>query len=242
MSSWRKIMAVGCTHGPLICPVAAAAVVEFKRQFEPDVSLDLGDINDWAAFRTGAGAGDLDQDLVEDFAASKRWLEMYQPTHRCFGNHDNRVTKLSNHPNKIIRFAASALFNDLAEVDRENGTIVKPYRQRGGWHEFGGTLWGHGWMYNEQAIRDHAEAYGRCVIAHLHVPGTAIARNWEAAQAWCVGMMGDPEKFPYAADRRNTLRWGHGLVWGYFNDTQSHLYLESWPCKHGEKEDVRWML
>ena len=242
MSTWRKIMAVGCTHGPHICPVAAAAVLEFKRQFEPDITIDLGDLNDWAAFRTGAGAGDLDQCLVEDFAASKRWLEMYRPTHRCFGNHDNRVTKLSNHPNKIIRFAASALFNDLAEVDRENGTIVKAYDMRHGWHRFGDTLYGHGWMYNEQFIRDHAEAFGRCAIAHGHVPGTAFARTLAASQAWCVGMMGDPDKFDYAAYRRNTLRWGHGMQWGYFNDTQSHLYLESWPCAHGEKENVRWML
>jgi len=242
MSSWRKIMAVGCTHGPMACPVATAAALEFKRQFEPDVTLDLGDVNDWAAFRSGAGAQDLDESLVADFAASRDWLRMYQPTHRCFGNHDVRLLKLQNHPNKIISYATSKLLNEIAEVDRENGTSVKPYDQRHGWHVFGGTRFGHGWMFNEQAIRDHAEAYGRCVIAHLHVPGTAMARTLSAAQAWCVGMMGDPDKFGYASTRRNTLRWKHGLVWGYFNGAESNLYLEAWDCQHGEKEHVRWML
>ena len=235
-------MAVGCSHGPMACPVAQSAVLEFRRQFEPEVVIDLGDVNDWAAFRSGAGAQDLDESLVEDFAASRDWLQRYRPTHRCLGNHDVRLVKLQNHPNKIISYATSKLLNEVAEVDRESGTVVKPYSQREGWHIFGGTRWGHGWAYNEQAIRDHAETYGRCVIAHLHVPGTAMGRTLEAPQAWCVGMIGDPAKFGYASERRNTLRWKHGMVWGYFNDTQSHLYLESWECKHGGKEEVRWML
>jgi len=41
-------------------------------------------------------------------------------------------------------------------------------------------------MYNEQAIKHHAETYGQCVIAHLHRVGWERARTLDGASGYCV--------------------------------------------------------
>ena len=51
---WVKFIAVGCSHGNLIDPKAAAAVFEFKRRFNPQRIFHLGDFCDTAALRSGA--------------------------------------------------------------------------------------------------------------------------------------------------------------------------------------------
>jgi hypothetical protein len=64
----------------------------------------------------------------------------------------------------------------LEKIAKELKARLYPYHIRS-FYELGGTKFLHGYMYNVQAIRDHAETYGQCVIAHLHRVGWCLDRT-----------------------------------------------------------------
>jgi hypothetical protein len=240
VSKWTKFVAAGCSHSTFACPRATDALIGFCERYKPEVRIDLGDVHDFTAFRAGAkGTKDESASIADDFNAGVAWLKRYRPTHRTLGNHDHRIFKLIDHPNAIVAHCAGKVIEDLRQVDEANGTIVRPYHMKNGWFTFGDTKFGHGWMYNMQAVRDHAETFGKCVIAHLHVPQEARGRRDDDPISWCVGTLGDPEKFTYAHANRNWLSWAHGFVWGEFNEEHCVVRLERQTCGHGGHENWR---
>lgn len=238
VQKWRRIMAVGCNHGAHACGEAQSHVLSFAATFKPHIKLDLGDVRDYTAFRTGAkGSADEAANVDADFDAGSDWLKRYRPTHRCEGNHDHRVYKLVGHHNAVLSYAASRVVNEISEVDRKNKTIVHPYHPVKQWFEFGGFRWGHGIMFNEHAMRDHAETFGNCVIAHLHKDGVFHGRTLNPSTCYCVGMMGNKYTMDYALNFRNWMTWGHGCVAGEVSDKSARLRLYSARCNNGEPED-----
>jgi len=235
---WKRLMAVGCTHGVYACAEAQRNVLAFRESYKPHAVIDLGDVWDWAAFRSGAkGTKDEAANIAMDCHAGAEWLRRYRPTHRTNGNHDDRIYKLADHPSAIIAHAASAVGEAVRQVDEKNKTLVRPYHQKNGWWQFGDCKFGHGWMYNEMATRDHAETFGKCVHAHTHTPCTAVGRTFPQAQAWSVGLMADPERLTYAHVRRAWLRWAHGMVFGEYSDNFCAIQLVTCQCENGKKEN-----
>lgn len=224
-------MAVGCTHGDIADPKLLKQVLKFKKDFNPAIALELGDVVDTAAFRTGArGTRDQARPIAPDFQAGKRWLQEYEPTHLSWGNHDARLVNLSDSADAITAHAAGVLWEDLNATLRSLKTKTVPYDFEHNWFEFGGTYWGHGFWYNDQSVRDHAEYLGGPVVmAHLHVPQIVVGRTRNPSQSFCVGTLGDIEKFTYARLRRATARWGHGCVFGEVSDREARLWLASAP-------------
>lgn len=230
-------MAVGCNHGAYACKAAQDNVLAFAEEYRPDIKIDLGDVRDFAAFRGGAhGSKDESAPVEDDFDAGSDWLRRYAPTHRCEGNHDHRIYKLIGHKNAILSYAAGRVLNEISEIDRKNGTIMRPYHPKKQWFDFGGYKWGHGIMFSEQAMRDHAETYGNCVIAHIHKPGVTVGRTHTRSTCYSVGMMGDKHKMDYALSFRNWHSWAHGCVFGEVSDVGAKLYLATAECGDGEPE------
>lgn len=237
-------MAVGCVHSIYACPEAQKAILRFRDSWKPHTVVDLGDVHDWTAFRTGAkGTKDETADIDLDFNAGADWLRRYRPTHRSNGNHDNRIYKLCLDHRAMVAKAAAAVVEDVRRIDEKNKTIVKPYFPiRENWHTFGDTKFGHGLMYNENAVRDHAEHFGKCVIAHLHSPGSAQGRREDKPTGWCVGTTADPDKLEYAVVRRAWEKWAHGLAQFEYNDRECHVWLTKQTCNHGGPEEWRFLL
>jgi hypothetical protein len=235
---WKKFVAVGCNHSVFACRNAQDAVMTFTERWKPTTRIDLGDVHDFTAFRTGAkGTKDEGADVGLDFKAGVDWLKRFRPTHRVNGNHDHRIHKLLDSPNAIVAHCAGKVIEDIREVDEKNGTLVKPYFMRN-WWKFGDTKFGHGWMFNVNAVRDHAESYGKCVIAHLHVPSEARGRRDDSPVGWCVGTLAQPDLMTYAHGNRNWLCWAHGFVWGEYNDRECIVRLERKNCE-GKREQWR---
>lgn len=228
---WRRVMAVGCSHGDLIDTRIAKQVLRFRDDYKPEIRFELGDVIDTAAFRHGAkGTKDETRPIAPDFFAGKRWLQQYEPTHIAWGNHDVRLLEYADHPNAILAHAASTLWNDLTDTAAHLKAKTVPYDIEKGWFDMGGVFWGHGFMYNENAVRDHSEMLGGPVVmAHLHQPQQVEGRIRGAARSFCVGTLGEIEKFSYARRRRATLRWGHGCVFGEISDKEAVLWLASCP-------------
>jgi hypothetical protein len=233
---WKKALAVGCLHSAYACPVAMDNVMALVEDLKPDERVDLGDLHDFAALRKGASGGDELTDLTADYDLGIRWLKRFRPTKRCHGNHDHRMYKLLNDPRGKLALLAKMVVDGIRSVDEENGTEVKPYHQRRGWFQFGDTLGGHGYMAGAHGMRDHAETFGNCVIAHLHVAGSAAGRTRNRARCYCVGTMVDPDNAEYAVNFRNWNAWQHGAAEIEYTDTQSHVRLYTAFCNHGGPE------
>lgn len=225
---YKRFIAIGCSHGHLADRAALKAVLKFTESYKPTVRIHLGDFTDQAAFRSGAkGTNDETVSIKDDLAAGLNFLREFRPTHLVNGNHEDRLWKLADHYNEIIARAAGSVVTEICNLAREMGTQhIDHYSipRRSGF-EMGGFLWTHGWMYSEQAIRDHAEMLGNVIFAHLHRPGMATGRRSDNPVAYCVGWLGNRERMDYAKARRATTAWKNAFAWGEIGPDNSQVYL-----------------
>jgi hypothetical protein len=224
---WKRVMAAGCTHGDLAHPGARKRALEFRRRFNPQIRYDLGDLIDTACFRSGApGSKDEAKSPRDDHEAALRWLRQYEPNRIAWGNHDWRLHDLKDHPKAIVATLAGNLWASLEDEARRLKAKTAPYDIQRGWLHEGGVAWGHGYMFNMMAVRDHAEMLGcPVVMAHLHAPQQVEGRTVKDTSSFCVGALADDELLTYGRRRRQTLTHGHGIVYGELCDTEAHLWL-----------------
>lgn len=222
----KKILAVGCSHAIYADPIAISAVLKFKREFKPDTTVHLGDLVDTTALRGGAkGTPDEAKKIKPDIDGGIKFLRLLEPTVFIWGNHEARITRLQDHPNAIVSYAAEKICEALDEECKKLKCTVVRYTGINQGITFGGYRYMHGVMFNEMAVRDHAEAFGNCVFAHTHRCGIAVGRRSDSPRAYCVGTLTRRENMDYASARRSTLAWSQGFVWGYYGDDWSQLWL-----------------
>lgn len=237
-TKWRKIMLVGCSHGLHLSADARNAVLHFRDHFQPDDVWHLGDYLDTTAFRAGAqGTADEAEDIPPDLMTGLLFLEELGATYAFDGNHEHRIYSKLNHPNALIRYAAEQVANIIEQHFKKAHITRVPYHIQRGWRPFGNFVAGHGYMYNEQACRDHAEAFGNVVFAHTHKTGLAKGRRLDNPTGICVGTLADIPNMDYATTRRATLSWNPGICWGYYNDTKTQLWLHE-----QNSGDNNWLL
>ena len=226
-SQWKRWMAVGCSHGYLADPKALATVLKFEQRFKPHIRVHLGDFTDQTAFRSGAaGTRDETVSIADDLAHGLNFLEEYRPTHLLNGNHEIRLWKLADHHNEIIARAASTTIQEIRTLaEKMKCQYVEHYDITRSWIELGDAKLLHGFMYSENAIRDHAEHFGKCVIAHLHTVGEAAGRRSDGARGYCVGTLANIPSMSYALTRRATARWSHGFAYGETNGKETRIWL-----------------
>lgn len=231
---YRRVMAIGCTHGDLADQSRLDEAIAFRDRFKPDVRFDLGDLIDTRAFRSGArGSKDEAADPVPDRNAAADWIRRYEPTHVSWGNHCWRLVEWQGHPNAVVSYAASTIWEDLQKAVREVHAKTRPYHISKGWFEMGGVFWGHGYMHNQTAVRDHAEMLGgRVVMAHLHTPEQVPGRVINSGPSFCVGTLANVDRMTYADRNRSKTRWGAAVLFGEVSEKESHLWLVS--AKPGE--------
>jgi hypothetical protein len=214
----------------LIDPNAAEAVLRFKQIYKPNTTVHLGDFVDTAAFRAGAkGSEDESRDIAPDFEAGLTFLKKLRPQIIMCGNHEARLYRLQKHHNAIIR----ELSGDLIERIRTTAAIckaeivedwsIRAYRTIGNYKLM------HGYMYGENACRDHAEAHGNIIFAHTHRAGMAKGRRDDNPTGYCVGTLSNIPNMDYAAARRSTLSWAGGFVWGEYTDDQAVCWVHEQP-------------
>lgn len=232
---WKRLLAVGCSHGNLIDPEARSAVMKFKQQWKPQTMIHLGDFVDTAAFRTGAkGTSDESEPIRPDFNAGLSFLKDLRPTLIFNGNHEARLWKLAQHHNAIVKECAE----DLIERIRTRAALCKSELVEGwsirDFRMVGGVKYMHGYMFGENACRDHAEAHGNIVFAHTHRAGMQPGRRDDSPTGYCVGTLCQISAMGYAESRRSTLSWRGGFVWGEYCDDKSVLWLHQQPETQSE--------
>jgi hypothetical protein len=206
-------------------------VLTFKERFKPQLTIHLGDAIDLACLRTGAaGSADEGADPEGDLNDGLAFLSQLRPQVYLLGNHEARLRHLMESPKAIISALACRVYQQIQDRAREIKCKVIDYNFQNGWYSFGDTLAGHGYMVNEMAVRDHAEAicsgqHNKVLIAHLHRVSQAEGRNRAHPTGYCVGWLGDPKQAGYAANRRATTSWSRGFAWGEYCDNETQIWL-----------------
>jgi predicted phosphodiesterase len=238
MTKWKRFLAVSCSHGHLADAKATKAALEFKKRWKPDLTLHLGDLIDLAALRGGAmrnpDATDRAASIAEDFRAGINFLHLLEANVFFVGNHDFRLYEMQNSPNAIVSHCATSGLAELHQACKDIRAEIVQYDIETGWREFGGTLFGHGYMFNQMAVRDHVEALRKpIVIGHLHRVDRQSGRSIGAPVGWTIGCLANVGAMHYARRNRATLAWQHGIAWGEYNDKNCITNVVS-PTPDGE--------
>lgn len=227
---WKRFTVVSCSHGHLADPVALKTVLKFNERWKPHHRIHLGDYIDTASFRTGArGTTDETVSLESDLSAATIFLRDYRPTVLLNGNHDIRLWKNANHHNAIIAECAQSLIREIRRALPKDCHFVETYRV-GKWStlshfRLGDATLLHGWKYNVNAVRDTSRSYGKTIQGHLHRVVRQPADRPDGAVGYCVGYLGDEEKFEYADTQHSKMEWQNGFGWGEYTDTCCHINL-----------------
>ena len=224
-------MALGCTHGHLADQSLLNQILDFETRWKPHTRIHLGDAIDLACLRSGAiGTADDSADPEGDLNDGLAFISRYRPQVYLLGNHEARLTSLMESPRAIVSALACRIYQQILDRAKEVKCEVVPYNFQEGWRQFGDALFGHGYMINEAAVRDHAEAVcsgsaNKAVIAHLHRVTQAEGRNRAHPTGYCVGFLGRTEEMGYAATRRATTSWSRGFAYGEYCDNETIIWL-----------------
>lgn len=223
---WKKFMAVGCSHGYWADETALDAVLTFKDRYKPDTTIHLGDYIDTTTFRSGANRKEQAGATQRDVECGITFLSQLQPDILFNGNHDIRLWEAADDPTDgKNRDLAQIYIAQIKEALPKKITFIESYRIDKSFYKLADTTLAHGFMFSENAIRDHVETYGKCLIAHLHKVGSSPGRTIDSPTGYCVGYLGDIDKFTYAHRKRSTLGWSQGFAWGEYSNDEMMILL-----------------
>jgi len=227
---WKRFLAVGCSHGNHIDPVAAAAVVKFRDAWKPTTVVHLGDFVDTAAFRKGArGGSDESEPVGPDIDAGCKFLQQLRPTIVLNGNHEIRLWNLQNDRNAIV---ADCAMNIVSRLQKQMKALKAEYVEGWSIRDFrmiGNYKLMHGFIFNENSCRDMAETEGNVIFAHTHRPGMAKGRRSDNPTGYSVGTLSNIPNMDYANARRATHAWAGGFCWGEYCDDRTMVWLHEQP-------------
>jgi hypothetical protein len=239
----KRVMAIGCTHGNRANKNALAAALLFREAYRPDEVIHLGDAYDLASLRAGSLANPADSDSADDYLddieCGASFLNDLRPTVFTLGNHDQRAQRYLRHHNTVVRGFAEAVWERMIKpIEKHCHTFIQhnDVFKRSFYH-LGGFAWGHGVLYGENFLRDSAETWGNCVVAHAHRAGVAAGRNSLHPLAYSPGTLSDMPCMEYAHKRRSTLAWSHGIVYGEYDDDSANLNVHIW-----NQNETKWSL
>lgn len=221
-SRWYRFSLAGCLHGEFQSEDAVAQFHAFNQRWEPHHVLLNGDLFDATMFRAGAkGTSDyacdpgVGYEKAKEFAGDafsgprvirKDWI---------LGNHEDRIWRLADGPDGPIKVCAKHGIKEVNEFCREHRARLTPYSMDDG-VTIGDCFVQHGVMFNEMAMRDHAEYHGKCIIAHLHRCGQERGRRRGGATCYCCGCLCDIPNMDYAKRRKATSKWENGWIFGEY--------------------------
>jgi hypothetical protein len=215
--NWRRIVAIGCSHGELIHPKVFAACCDFADRYKPHRRVHLGDNADFAAYRGGA-RGTRDEHTIARF----------RPTDLTEGNHDARARELCRHPNEMVRHSAQTTCDEIDRAYKKYKVNVLPYDVRRGWLKIGAHWWGHGYRIGANAvINTTKDMGGPVVMAHLHRTEQVAVPTFQGNSSFCVGTQMDIDLAEYAKRWPSILGWKHGMLFGEYTEDRSQLWLVS---------------
>jgi hypothetical protein len=226
----KRILAVSCSHGQHINKEAAAEVLRVRHSAEFSSVVHLGDFIDAQAFMSKNMATGEGEALLDDMREGIQFVRDLGPTCIFLGNHEDRLWRLRQDSNReLVRFAAGQLIDHIEYMARQLKAELVPYAglsNPDSWRLYGGTAFGHGYLHNVSAARDHAETLGRPVVfGHIHKLVRQPGRTLSASEGISVGCLCDIPAMGYAKNRRETAAWENGYGIGEYSDDWCNIEL-----------------
>ena len=237
MSLWKKFVACGDNHGKLVCDAAVSKFLAFVDDYKPHYRIHLGDLWDFAPLRGGASPEDKAEGIADDYKAGLAFLDKYKPNYLALGNHDDRIWKLREAADGIMRERC----HDLVEYSIREFKTRKikwiPYRV----DKFltlpeGGPKLIHGFRSTMYPAKAHWDNWGPCIHGHTHKPDAYVARHIEGSASYSVGCLADLSLMHYADRTPAKLGWRQGWLHGVINTKTG-----KWYAWHTTNENGTWI-
>jgi len=219
----------GDPHGDEIDPAMKASLLNFLREFKPDILVNAGDNFNFSHIRCKASPAERNASSAEDWrAGSEFFLEaMSFGRSRFFlrGNHDERLWDVAkNSLESDRRDAAEEGIRKIEQMVRRRRAVMLPYHSNKGVLDVDGLRVIHGYSAGVGAARKFAQVYGSCAFAHTHSMDVAPVEQWpHAAVAYGTGclMRIDQE---YNARNLGKLRHENGWLYGFVKDGKATYF------------------
>lgn len=169
---FKKWVAVTDNHGDQVDPETAAALFAFLPDFRPDIRIHAGDAWDFRNLRKGASDEEKSQSLKDDWAMGSDFLSRFfdggKHNHFLRGNHDERLWRLADSTNGMMRDAARSGIQTVEELMAKHRVEMLPYDSRHGVLRLGELKVIHGYAAGIGAARKHAIVFRNCIFGHTH--------------------------------------------------------------------------
>lgn len=209
--AYKRWIACGDNHGDMIDPVAKRAFFDFLKWFKPQIRVHLGDCFDFRALRRGAGDEEKREPVREDVDAGLDFLAKMQPTAFLRGNHDERLWDFAiNSRNAFLQDFCAGY---ASEISKAVNCPMLPYDKRKGVYQIGRLKVIHGYNTGIYAARMAAQAYGSCIMGHVHAVDSFSIPGIEPREGRAIGCLCKLD-MDYNRAQLNTLRQGHGFAYG----------------------------
>lgn len=228
MLKTKRFLAVADNHGDQADEETVRAVLEFKKDFKPDIRVHLGDNWDLRNLRNGASDedknGSLSDDWDQGFEFFREFFEGDGENHFLFGNHDDRIIRASESTSGQLRDYADDKIKAIRAECRRFKVRTYPYDAALGVCQIGKLKAIHGYHAGQSAARAHANVYGNVIFGHCHTIESAAVPSLDPAESRSIGCLCKRD-MNYINAKTGKLRWGQGWAYGFvFPDGSYQLY------------------
>ena len=225
-------------HGDMADADTCAALLRFKKEFDPHVTIFGGDAFDFRGLRKGAAAAEQAESMRSDVDAGLRFLESFRPNYFLRGNHDERLWELAQYGQGITADYAQHGVKDITDKCAAMKCKILPYDKRKGVLKIGNVNFLHGFHCGVTATRMHALAYNECVHGHTHTIDVARVAGIDRRTARSVGCLCRLD-MPYNSRMPSSLRHAHGWAYGLIDSKTGAAQIFQ-AEKFGDKSE--WLL
>ncbi len=204
-------------HGHEVNRPSWKVLIEFCKDFAPDMRILGGDVFDFVPFRKGASESEKEQSMSEDVKIGMELIREFEATHWCYGNHDIRPARVAADGKGPIRDYAKEVVARIDNLCIDLGIQTTAYTAKS-YIPIGPVLKAmHGNIANLHTAYAIAMAYGPTIVGHTHSIDYAQAKSLDRREAWVCGCLRNVWA-EYNETRTATLRHRHGFAFGFYQD------------------------
>lgn len=223
MSKPIKFVACGDNHGDKQDPESVSALLEYCKQFKPDVRIHLGDCLDLRSLRSQAKDKEANESLKEDLEVGVKFLRSFSPDVWLWGNHEARLdhTIAQSGDAKEVDYCQDIKDELMREARKIGCSKVLPYHAELGVFELGSVAFAHGYAHGKSAVELQGNHYstrgGGFVCGHIHRLEMVSLQKWQGGAAYSAGCLCLKEAMTYSSHRLGTAKWGSGFAAGWID-------------------------
>lgn len=236
----KSILVFGDNHGWYGNPKTIEQLVEFKKEFKPDVTIHLGDNWDFSCLRKKSSAAERREELVQDFEAGCDFFKKLQPNVFLWGNHDHRLLAfihrnqkrptggetMRNAPNRSIssleEFGAQQIYDKAIKLLAELKIKSIPYGVKH-FYELANYRLCHGYHYGNNPAERMVAMHGNCISGDVHRFTSYTTASNPRRTAHTIGSLCLDEQMEYQNNQPSALRHENGWGYGYIDKKSGEL-------------------